>query len=67
MSLWLDKTRGDWRYKFSLLKRTYAGGGFATKGQAAENRDHEVEIARLKGEIEAIETAQVKNGCLSIE
>ena len=41
MSLWQDKVRGDWRYKFSLLKRTYAGGGFATKGQAAENRDHE--------------------------
>ena len=25
--------------------------------------DHEGEIARLKGEIEAVETAQIKNGC----
>ncbi|MFA5323365.1 MAG: site-specific integrase [Smithella sp.] len=39
MSLWQDKVRGDWRYKFSLLKRTYAGGGFATKGQARAARE----------------------------
>jgi integrase len=51
MGLWRDKTRGDWRYRFDFLKKAYAGGGFATKGEARaarEERRKEVKSAALE-------------------
>jgi len=39
MGLWKDKERGDWRYSFQYLLKTYAGGGFATKGAARAGRE----------------------------
>jgi integrase len=39
MGLWKDKTRGDWRYSFEHQKKTYAGGGFKTKGEARSARE----------------------------
>lgn len=39
MGLWRDKHRGDWRYSFEIQKKTYAGGGFATKAEARTARE----------------------------
>jgi integrase len=39
MGLWQDKARGDWRYSFEYQRKTYAGGGLATKGEARAARE----------------------------
>ena len=39
MSLWRDKVRGDWRYRFEVEKKTYAAGGFSTKSEARAARE----------------------------
>lgn len=39
MSLWRDKKRGDWRYRFEINKQAFAGGGFRTKAEARSARE----------------------------
>lgn len=39
MSLWRDKRRGDWRYRFEVNKKSYAAGGFKTKFEARAARE----------------------------
>jgi integrase len=39
VSLWRDKNRKDWRYRFEVNKKVYAGGGFQTKAEARAARE----------------------------
>lgn len=39
MSLWFDKRRRDWRYRFEVDKKIYAGSGFRTKAEARAARE----------------------------
>jgi len=39
MSLWRDKTWGDWRYRFQVEKKQYSKGGFKTKAEARAARE----------------------------
>ena len=60
MGIWKDQKRKDWRYSFEHQKKTYAAGGFKTKGEARAAR--EARRAEVKAGLSSTDAEKIPGG-----